>query len=102
MGLFGSKKEGTGKGVKITTFFSEEDLNMIKATLEPKLKAGEYGSVAQLTAKGMMDYVNRPDKEFSPSKINGLMKIAETLKQVEPSLEPILQKGIDKYRSIGG
>lgn len=95
MGLFGGKKDKLT--VKITDFYSAEDLQKISETIEPKLAANEYKAIPQITAKGLMDYVKRPEKEYSYSKFSGFIKIAATVKTFEPSLEKILQDGIDKY-----
>ena len=94
MGLFGFGKNE--KMVKITDFFSAEDLQKIAAEVEPSL-SGAYGMLGQTLGKGLMDYINRPDKEYGYSKFGAFIKIAESFKGIVPSLAPILQKGIDKY-----
>ncbi len=98
MGLFGKKKET--KGVKISDVFSLEDLQTIKGTIEPKLNGGQYKALPQTLAKGLMDYVGNPEKEFSPNKMKGLAKIAVSFKEIEPSLGPVLQKGIEKIKAL--
>ena len=68
--------------------------------ISPKLKSGEYKAMPQLLAKGMMDYISRPKKEYGLNKIKGVAKIANSLKEIEPSLAPTLQKGIDRIQSL--
>ena len=51
-------------------------------------------------AKGLMDYISRPEKEYGVNKIKGVAKIAKSLKEIEPSLAPTLQKGIDRIQSL--
>ena len=97
MGLFGIGKDK--KTVKITDYFSAEELQTIRDTLEPKLKANEYGALPQLMANGLIEYIDQAEKEFSPGKMNKFIKVADSVKTFEPSLEGILQSGIDKYNS---
>ena len=75
MALFGSKKEK--KTVKITDIFSPEEIKEISDVISPKLKSGEYMALPQMMAKGMMDYLSRPDKEYSYNNFddNGNRKI---------------------------
>ena len=94
MGLFGGKKDM----VKMTDFFSAEELQKIKDTVGPKLAADQYKALEQLMAKGLMDYVSRPDKEYSRGKMNGFVKIADAVKTIEPSLGDMLQRGINRIR----
>ena len=94
MGLFGGKKDT----VKITDYFSAEELQKLKDTVGPKLASGEYKAMPQLMAKGLMDYLNRPDKEYSRGKMNSFAKIADAVKEFEPSLAEILQNGVNKIR----
>ena len=94
MGLFGGKKDM----VKITDFFSAEELQQIKDTIGPKLAANEYKPLPQVMAKGLMDYVSRPEKEYSRGKMNSFAKIADAVKVFEPSLAGILQNGVTKIR----
>ena len=75
MALFGSKKEK--KTVKITDIFSPEEIKEISDVISPKLKSGEYMALPQMMAKGMMDYLSRPDKEYSYNKMKGVAKIAK-------------------------
>ena len=98
MGLFGSKKEK--KTAKITDVFSPEEIKEISDVIGPKLKSGEYKAMPQLLAKGLMDYISRPEKEYGLNKIKGVAKIANSLKEFEPSLTPALQKGIDRIQSL--
>lgn len=95
MGLFGSKKDK--KTVKITDVFSPEEISDV---IGPKLKSGEYKALPQTLAKGLMDYISRPEKEYGVNKIKGVAKIAKSLKEIEPSLAPTLQKGIDRIQSL--
>ena len=95
MGLFGFGKNE--KMVKITDFFSAEDLQKIAAEVEPALSAGAYGMMGQTLGKGLMDYINRPNREYTYGKFGAFIKIAESFKSVVPALAPILQKGIEKY-----
>ena len=97
MGLFGSKNKKT---VKITDVFSPQEIQEITGVISPKLKSGSYKALPQTLAKGMMDYLSRPEKEYGYNKIKGLAKIAASLKDVEPSLAPIFQKGIDRIQSL--
>ena len=94
MGLFGSKKDK--KTVKITDVFSPEEIKEISDVIGPKLKSGEYKALPQTLAKGLMDYISRPEKEYGVNKIKGVAKIAKSLTEIEPSLAPTLQKGIDR------
>ena len=94
MGLFGGKKDA----VKITDYFSAEEIQKIRETIGPKLEANEYMPMPQLMAKGLMDYMIRPDKEYSRGKMNGFVKIAAAVKDIEPSLAEILQNGINRIR----
>ena len=94
MGLFGGKKDG----VKITDYFSAEDLQKITDTVGPKLTAGKYPALPQLMAKGLMDYVSRPDKVYSRGKMNSFAKVADAMKEIEPSLAEILQNAVNKIR----
>ena len=98
MALFGSKKDK--KTVKITDVFTSEEIKEISDVISPKLKSGEYMALPQLMAKGMMDYLSRPDKEYGYSKIKGVAKIAKSLQEFEPSLSPTLQKGIDRIQAL--
>ena len=66
MGLFGGKKDG----VKITDYFSAEDLQN----------------------------VSRPDKVYSRGKMNSFAKVADAMKEIEPSLAEILQNAVNKIR----
>lgn len=99
MGLFGGKKDKNT--VKITDYYSAEELQQIRETVKPKLAANAYLAMGELLAKGLIAYVERPEKEYSYHKMNSFMKIADAMKDFEPSLEPILQNGINKYRSGG-
>lgn len=98
MGLFGLKKDS--KTVRITDIFSPEEIAKIKDQIGPKLKANDYKALPQTLAKGMMDFISSPDKEYGLSKIKGVAKIAESLKGIEPSLASILQNGIDKIKAL--
>ena len=98
MGLFGSKKDK--KMVKITDVFSPEEIKEISDVIGSKLKSGEYKALPQTLAKGLMDYISRPEKEYGVNKIKGVAKIAKSLKEIEPSLAPTLQKGIDRIQSL--
>ena len=98
MALFGSKKEK--KTVKITDIFSPEEIKEINDVISPKLKSGEYMALPQMMAKGMMDYLSRPDKEYSYNKMKGVAKIAKAVQEFEPSLVPTLQKGIDRIQAL--
>ena len=98
MALFGSKKDT--KTVKITDMFLPEEIKEISDLISPKLKSGEYKALPQLMAKGMMDYLSRPEKEYSYNKMKGAAKIAKSLQEIEPSLAPTLQKGIDRIQAL--
>ena len=94
MGLFGAKTPG----VKLTDFYTAEELQTIRARIDPKLAAGQYAAMAQLLAKGMSDLIKRADRETSYAKQGKFMKIAASFIQFEPDLAPILQNGINKYQ----
>ena len=94
MGLFGGSKK-----YKITDFFTPDELKTITDTILPKLKTGEYGSIMQLTGKGLTDYIKHSDREYSEGRMNSFFKIAETVKQFEPSLEGILTGGFEKFKN---
>ena len=94
MGLFGFGKEE--KKVKITDFFSEEDLATIKEQAEGSLSGG---AVVELLANGLLNYVKNPEKEYSYSNFNKFVKIADSFKNMDPYLAPILTKGIEKYKA---
>ena len=79
MALFGSKKEK--KTVKITDIFSPEEIKEISDVISPKLKSGEYMALPQMMAKGMMDYLSRPDKEYSYNKMKGVAKHAKAVQE---------------------
>ena len=96
MGLFGFGKEE--KKVKITDFFSAEDLETIRSGAEA-VRGG--GSIPDLLGKGLIDYINRPEKEYSYSHFNKFIKIADSIRSFAPSLDEILRKGIEKYRAAG-
>ena len=98
MGLF--DLFGGGKTAKITDLFSLEDIKTITDLIGPKLSSNEYGAVPQLAAKGLMDFLKDPSKEFSLRKLGGLVKILETFKTIEPSLEGILQAAIAKFNNL--
>lgn len=98
MALFGSKKDK--KTVKISDIFSPEEITQIKDLIEPKLKAKEYKALPQTLAKGLMEYISHPDKEYGLSKIKGVAKVAEPMKEIEPSLASVLQSGIDKIKAL--
>ncbi|MBR0342278.1 MAG: hypothetical protein IJH64_08540 [Oscillospiraceae bacterium] len=95
MGLFGPKKT-----VKITDVFTADEIKAITDVIDPKLKSGEYLAFPQMMAKGVMDYISRPDKEYGVNKMKGLAKIAKSLQEFEPSLAPILQNGINKIQAL--
>lgn len=98
MALFGSKKEK--RTVKITDIFSPEEIREISNVISPKIKSGEYMAFPQMMAKGMMDYLSRPDKEYGYNKMKGVAKIAKAVQEFEPSLVPTLQKGIDRIQAL--
>ena len=97
MALFGSKNKKT---VKISDVFSPEEIKEITDVIGPKLKSGSYKALPQTLAKGLMDYLSRPEKEYGYGKIKGVAKIAGSMKEIEPSLAPILQKGIERIQAL--
>ena len=97
MGLFGSKKPG----YKLVDFYTIDELKTIRATIAPKLEAGQYIGIPLMFGKALLDLINRAGNETSYSKQGKFMKIAESFKEFEPDLAPILQSGIDKYRMAG-
>ena len=94
MGLFGGSKK-----YKITDFFALDELKTITDTILPKLKTGEYGSIMQLTGKGLTDYIKHSDKEYSEGRMNSFFKIADTVRQFEPSLDGILSEGLKRFKN---
>ena len=52
------------------------------------------------TKQRLMDFLKDPSKEFSLRKLGGLVKILETFKTIEPSLEGILQAAIAKFNNL--
>lgn len=98
MGLFGFGKNE--KTVRISDFFSAEDIRTIKDTAQA---ARSRGSVADLLGKGLIDYIGDPDKEISCGRFNKFIKVADSFaKSIDPSLETILRKGIDKFKAETG
>ncbi len=96
MGLFGfGKKE---QMVKVSDFFSAEDLETIRGTAQA---ARSRGAVVDLLGKGLIEYISNPDKEIPYSKFNKFIKIANSFREMEPSLDAILKQGIDKYKAAG-
>lgn len=85
---------------KITDVFSSEEIRQISDVIEPKLKGGEYKALPQTLAKGLMEYLSHPDKEYGLNKIKGIAKIAGPMKEIEPTLGPVLQKGIDRIKTL--
>ncbi len=96
MGLF--NKQSTGRTLR--DVFSDEELRQITDVLGPKLEGGQYGALPQLMAKGMMDYVSRPDQPLNPGKLKSFSKIAVSLQEMEPSLQPILQAGVARINTM--
>ena len=96
MGLFGFGKEE--KKVKITDFFTTEDLEAIRSGAEAVRGSG---SIPDLLGKGLIDYINRPEKEYGYSRFNKFIKVADSFRSFAPSLDEILRKGIEKYRAAG-
>ena len=98
MGLFGFGKNE--KTVKMSDFFSAEDLATIK---EKAQAARSRGSMADLLGKGLIDYIGDPEKEISCGRFNKFIKVADSfVKSFDPSLESIIQKGIEKFRLATG
>ena len=57
------------------------------------------GAVVELLANGLLNYVKNPEKEYSYSNFNKFVKIADSFKNMDPYLAPILTKGIEKYKA---
>ena len=96
MGLFGGKKEDKKM---LTDYFSAEEIKTITDTIGTKLNSGEYGSLVQLTGKGLLDIIRQSEKGLSAGKTAKFFKIAESFRQYEPSLDGILRGGIDRFNS---
>lgn len=98
MGLF--NLFGGGKTAKLTDILSIEDIGRITDLIGPKLTSNAYGALPQTLAKGLMDYLKDPSKEYSLGKLGGLVKLLEQFKGIEPSLAGILEAAIKKFNAL--
>ena len=98
MGLFDFF--GSGKKMKITDIFPMEDIEKITSVIGPKVAAGSYSQMAQLLGKGLMDYLKNPSKEISFSRLQGVVKILESFKGFEPSLQGIMEAAIERFNAL--
>ncbi|MBQ5955947.1 MAG: hypothetical protein IJL46_00060 [Clostridia bacterium] len=94
MGLFSKKDKKT---YKIADILSADEIQQIKRTIEPKLASGQYGALPQLMGKGLMDHLKDPMRELSEGKMKGFIKIADSMKTLEPGIAGILQNAINKF-----
>lgn len=101
MGLFDFlKKDKTDENmVKLTDFFSEEDIKEVKDLLSHNRMGVHYRTVNhQTAAKTMIGYMSNPNKTYNPNKMGAFVNTAETIMVMEPSLKPILEKGIARIQ----
>jgi len=101
MGLFGFKKDENT--VKLSDFFSREDLSTIANVLQKNMRGVNYRVVYQQTlAREMVGYASKPDKDLSAKKVKAIIKIAEGIMEFEPSLTPALTEGVKRMRAYEG
>ena len=104
MGLFDffKKDNNDEEMVKITDFFSPEDMNEVKTLVKKNSMGPRYRTMYyQNAAKRTVAFMSHPDKEYSLETMNGFIKVAETIMVMEPSLKPILEDGIARIRAYG-
>ena len=101
MGLFDFlKKDKTDENmVKLTDFFSAEDIKEVRDLLSHNRMGVHYRTVNhQTAAKTMIGYMSNPNKTYSPDKMGAFVNTAQTIMVMEPSLKPILEKGIARLQ----
>lgn len=104
MGLFDFlKKENKNEEmVKMTDFFSPGDMNEVATLVKKNSRGVNYRTVYQQTAaKTIVSFMSHPDKAYSFDKMDGFIKVAGTIMEMEPSLKPILEDGIARIRAYG-
>lgn len=101
MGLFDFLKKSSPDGnmVKLTDFFSAEDMKEVKDLISHNRMGAHYRTVHhQTAAKTMIGYMSNPNKAYSPDKMGAFVSTAETIMVMEPSLKPILERGIARIQ----
>ena len=95
MRWFKSKKEENG--VRLTDIYSNEELKEIKELLQRNRIGIKYRTIYHQTAvKEVLGYLGDPNKSYSLRKIKGFISPAKVVMELEPSIGPVLQKGVDR------
>ena len=90
MGLFGEKHT-------YSELFSEEEL---RVTDNCVLSRMAKGLLYERMGDALHYYLSHPDKKFSRGKFSNFIRIATEFKKVDPEADEILQKAINKIRTI--
>ena len=99
MRWFGKKSDE--RTVKITEFFTEEELKEFRDVFSRHMFGARYKSVYhQTTARQLIGYASNLKTDYSYDKIKGIKKTLETAMVMEPSLEPKLKEGLDKIHAF--
>jgi hypothetical protein len=99
MGLFG-KKEKTEATARITDFFSEEDLAVIRTTLDPKITEKAYKLEYRGFALDLLNAVNNQEKLLDKKELTALLYASGCMTKIEPSLAPLLKTAIEKMQAF--